>query len=125
MRIIPTRVHGYIDYLFGILLIASPWLFGFAVGGVAQWLPVALGASVVLYSLLTDYELGLSPTISMPVHLGIDVLGGILLAASPWLFGFADVVFWPHLVFGLVEIATALMTKTRPERVRVDVVERR
>lgn len=125
MRIIPTRVHGYIDYLFGILLIASPWLFGFAVGGVAQWLPVVLGASVVLYSLLTDYELGLSPTIPMPVHLGIDVLGGILLAASPWLFGFADVVFWPHLVFGLVEIATALMTKTRPERVRVDAVDRR
>lgn len=125
MRIIPTRVHGYIDYLFGILLIASPWLFGFAVGGVAQWLPVVLGASVIVYSLLTDYELGLSPTISMPVHLGIDVLGGILLAASPWLFGFADVVFWPHLVFGLVEIATALMTKTRPERARVDVVERR
>lgn len=125
MRIIPTRVHGYIDYLFGILLIASPWLFGFAVGGVAQWLPVVLGASVIVYSLLTDYELGLSPTISMPVHLGIDVLGGTLLAASPWLFGFADVVFWPHLVFGLVEIATALMTKTRPERARVDVVERR
>ncbi len=37
MRFLPTRVHGVIDYLWGVALIATPWLFGFANGGAAQW----------------------------------------------------------------------------------------
>ena len=30
MRFIPTHVHGMMDYLTGVILIAVPWLFGFA-----------------------------------------------------------------------------------------------
>ncbi|HEY8597614.1 MAG TPA: SPW repeat protein [Thermomicrobiales bacterium] len=117
MRLIPTRVHGMLDYLMGVLLIVSPWLFGFAdEGGVARWLPFVLGAGVIVYSLLTRYELALSPLIPMPVHLGLDAAGGLLLAVSPWLFGFADRVWLPHLVFGLLEIGAVLTTKTTPER---------
>jgi hypothetical protein len=52
--------------------------------------------------------------IPVPVHLGIDVLGGLLLAASPWLFGFNDRVWGPHLVFGLLEAGLALVTRTEP-----------
>lgn len=115
MRFIPTRIHAVVDYLTGVLLLVSPWLFGFAVGGVAQWLPVVLGAGVILYSLLTDYEYSAARAIPMPAHLGLDAMGGVLLAASPWLFGFADVVWLPHLAIGLFEIVAALTTKTRPE----------
>jgi hypothetical protein len=116
MRVIPTRVHGYLDYMMGALLIASPWLFGFATGGAEQWVPVALGASAIIYSLLTDYELGAARVISMPTHLTLDLLSGILLAASPWIFGFADYVYLPHLILGIAEIGAALMTKREPER---------
>jgi len=36
MRFIPTKVHGILDYVVGVALIAAPWLFGFAnVGGPA------------------------------------------------------------------------------------------
>ncbi len=45
----------------------------------------------------------------------IDVASGALLALSPWLFGFADRVFWPHLIIGLREIGAKLMTRTAPE----------
>jgi hypothetical protein len=48
----------------------------------------------------------------MPVHLATDVAAGALLAVSPWLFGFADRVYLPHLVVGLFEIAAGLMTRT-------------
>jgi hypothetical protein len=113
MRILSTRVHGIIDYAFGLLLIIAPYLFGFANGGAAQYLPQALGAAIIVMSLVTDYELSLARLIPMPAHLGVDMLGGVLLAASPWLFGFSDRVYWPHLILGVIEIGTAAMTETR------------
>lgn len=120
MRFIPTRVHGMADYVIGILLIAAPWLFGFADGGAEQWVPVILGAGVILYSLMTDYELGVMKAIPMSMHLMLDIGGGIFLAVSPWLFGFADEIWWPHVIVGLLEIGAGLMTKTRPEYDDVD-----
>lgn len=114
MRVIPTNIHGMLDYLMGLLLIVAPWLFGFAAGGAETWLPVVLGAGVILYSLFTDYEMGLSKSLSVPAHLWLDGLGGALLAVSPWLFGFSGEVFWPHLVLGLVEIGASLITETAP-----------
>jgi hypothetical protein len=43
MRFIPTRTHGVIDYLTGLLLLVAPYIFGFADGGAAQWVPMILG----------------------------------------------------------------------------------
>ncbi len=115
MRFISTKVHGVLDYMMGILLIASPWLFGFAEGGgMKVWVPVILGMGALLYSLMTDYELGLSDSISMRTHLTLDLMSGVLLAVSPWLFGFADVVYLPHLILGITEVGAALMTRTHP-----------
>lgn len=118
MQKIPTRVHGVLDYILGLVLIAAPWLLGFADGGAETWVPVILGASVIVYSLFTKYELGAIPAIGMPAHLWLDGLGGAFLAVSPWLFGFADLVYWPHLVFGILEVLAALMTRTTPEQRR-------
>src|SRR5947209_7459011 len=119
MRFIPTRIHGMLDYAVGVLLIAAPWLLGFAGGGAETWVPVILGAGALVYSVLTAYELGLVPVLTMPVHLGLDAASGVLLAASPWLFGFADHVWAPHLVFGLLEMGAAALTQTRPGRAGV------
>jgi len=114
MRFIPTKVHSVMDYLMGILLIASPWLFDFNRGGLETWIPVILGVGALVYSVMTDYELGLTRTLSMPTHLTLDLVSGILLAASPWIFGFADYVYLPHLVLGIIEIGASLMTKREP-----------
>ena len=115
MRFIPTRAHGVIDYLTGALLVAAPYLLGFADSTAAQWVPQILGAALIGASLLTDYELGVVRVIPMPVHLVLDVAAGALLAASPWLFGFADRVWVPHVVLGLAEIGAGLTTRTVPE----------
>jgi len=114
MRFMTTRMHGIADYLVGIVLIIAPYLFGFADGSAAQWIPQILGVGAIAYSLLTDYELGAMRVIPMPVHLGIDFMSGLLLLVSPWLFGFADRVYWPHVIFGLIEIGASLTTQTRP-----------
>ncbi len=114
MQFINTKTHGYLDYIMGALLIAAPWLFDFAAGGAETWVPVAIGASVIIYSLMTDYELGATHRISMRTHLLLDLIGGALLAVSPWLFGFADYVWEPHLIFGIAEMGAALFTKRVP-----------
>lgn len=118
MRFIPTRIHGMLDYLIGVLLIAAPWLLNFARGGAETWVPVILGAGTIVYSMLTDYEMGVVHSISMPTHLVLDAGAGALLAVSPWLFGFADLVWVPHLVVGLIEVLAAMTTERTPYRQR-------
>lgn len=114
MRIIPTRIHGVVDYLVGATLIAAPRVLRFADGGAKQRVPVAMGAFVISYSALTNYERGLVKSIPMNAHLGLDVLTGIILASSPWVFGFADQIWWPHLIFGLMSIIVPQFTQTQP-----------
>lgn len=125
MRFIPTRVHGMLDYLLGIVLLVAPWLLDFSDNDTATWVTVALGAAIILYSLLTDYELGVVRAIPMQMHLGLDFVSGLVLAASPWIFGFDETVWVPHVILGIVEIGTALMTYRTPERMRTDIRERR
>jgi NADH dehydrogenase len=112
MRFLSTGIHGAIDYLSAVLLVSAPFIFGFADGGAAQWLPVGLGLAVIGYSLLTDYELGLWPRIAMSGHLAIDGGLGLLLAASPWLFGFAGQIYLPHVLLGLFAVVMSLVTET-------------
>ncbi len=115
MRFISTRTHGVLDYVVGALLIVVPYLLGFADGTAAQWVPQLLGLVAIGGALLTDYELGVMRVIPMPVHLMIDIGSGVLLALSPWLFGFADRVLWPHLLVGIMEIGAGLTTRSVPD----------
>jgi hypothetical protein len=108
-----------VDYIVGIALIAAPFVLGFATGGPEMWVPIVLGAGALLYSAMTNYELGLFPTISMGTHLMLDAMSGIVLAISPWVFQFDDVVWAPHLIVGLAEIGIAAMTQTTPRHVGI------
>ena len=113
---IDTRTHGILDYATGALLLVAPYLFGFATGGIEQWLPQLLGAMTIAMSLFTDYELSISRAIPLRVHLGMDMASGALLAASPWLFGFAGLIWWPHLLVGLIEIVVPMLTRRTTAR---------
>lgn len=115
MRFIPTKTHGYLDYVTGIFLVVAPWLFGFAAGGPETWIMVMLGMGAIVYSLFTNYELGFSGVISMRNHLLIDFLHGAVLTLSPWIFGFADYVYAPHLVLGIFEMLVVLSSKVHPQ----------
>lgn len=112
MRFIDSKTHGYMDYLMGIFLIISPWIFNLNPAEPEGIILIILGAMAIAYSLMTRYELGMLRLLSMKVHLTLDILSGVVLAASPWLFGFSDEVYLPHLILGLIEIAAGLMTKT-------------
>src|ERR1700730_15666129 len=120
IRFVPTRVHGILDSVGGIALIIAPFLFGFfSVGGIAVILPMVLGVGLIVYSLLTRYELGIAAVkfIPMPLHLLFDFVAAALLAASPFLFGFyhnAPNVWLPHLISGIVVILLVLVSQTQP-----------
>jgi hypothetical protein len=118
-RPITSRMHGMLDYPAGALLIAAPWIFGFAdVGGSAVAVPIAVGALVILQSLITDYELSVADVLPLPAHLAMDVVAGAFLALSPVIFGFSDEganAWIPHVVAGIALIGSGLMTQHHRE----------
>ena len=118
MKIIPTFVHGISDYLGGILLLVAPNLLGFAdLGGAAVWVPRILGVIVLLQSIMTNYEVGLVKLLPMKMHLMNDYVAGLVLAASPWIFGFADQpsnAWMPHVILGIVIFILTLLTDPQP-----------
>lgn len=123
MKLLSTKVHGALDYIVGLLLIVAPWALGFARDGAETWIPVILGFSAILYSMFTDYEWSVSQKLSMKTHLTLDVVSGIFLAASPWIFHFSDYVFLPHLIVGLFEIVAAAITDHMPYRNKATIIK--
>ena len=112
MRFISTRTHAVNDYIFGMMLIVIP-LFYADQGGAAVWIPISIGVILLLQSLVTNYEFSLANLVPMKLHLVIDAIAGGLLIISPWMFGFAETVWRPHVIVGVLEIGLAITTYTR------------
>jgi hypothetical protein len=105
----PTRIHAGVDYFIALLSILSPVLFGFGEGGPETLTPIILGMLLILYNFLTDYELGLSRQIPLYLHFRMDQLMGGLLAASPWLLNFYELVYLPHLLLGIALVVSSVL----------------
>ena len=114
MRFIPTRFHGILDYIVGLLFIAAPWLFDFSEISWATWTMVIAGIATLGMTILTDFEVGLVHKIPMQTHLMIDFGMGVILALSPWMFNFDERVFMPHLIGGIFAILASLTTHRVP-----------
>lgn len=115
MQFLPTKIHGILDYLVGIALIAAPTLFGFRdVGGPAVAIPTVIGIVLIVYSIFTNYEWGVIKKVPMGYHLLVDYLASGFLALSPFVFGFVDQglnAWLPHTVVGLTVIAVVMVSK--------------
>jgi hypothetical protein len=117
LRFIPTRVHGVLDYVHGTALLAAPDVLGTKDEPRAALVSRLAGGGATAYTLMTDFEWGVVRAIPMPVHLKLDAASGALLAAAPWLFGYAKggARYWlPHAFVGLAEVLVAVATKTEP-----------
>jgi hypothetical protein len=114
-RVIPTGVHGALDYLASGVNLALPRLLGLNDAPWAAIVPRIDGVAGASYSLLTVYELGVFKVLPMPVHLTFDAAKGVFMASSPWLFGFAKkgTRYWlPHVLVGTADVLAALTSKT-------------
>lgn len=112
--LISSRVHGMLDYCVGVALLALPFVLGFVGNNAATWVMVACGGAALVYSPLTNYELGIVPVFSMRQHLILDAAWGAMLAGSPWMFDFADQVWLPHIIVGLGELAVVALSSAVP-----------
>ena len=103
----------------------APNLFAFPESAnIASMLCRIIGLLVLGQALLTDYELGLVRVIPMKTHLTIDYVMMAFLAASPWMFGFANqppAIWVTPLAVGVGGFLLSLMTETAP---RLEPVQR-
>ena len=115
VRVIPTGVHGALDYLASGANLAFPRLLGLQDATWAALVPRIDGVAGAGYGLFTDYKLGALRVLPMPVHLALDAAKGVFMAASPWLFGFAKkgTRYWlPHVLMGVADVLAAASSKT-------------
>ena len=80
MKLFSTRVHGFLDYG---TVINLPVLFRLLrAGKTTQQIANGGALAVLLYSLLTRYELGAFKALPMPVHKALDALLGTVLCGT-------------------------------------------
>jgi hypothetical protein len=56
LKIIPYKIHGLIEFLVSILLVALPWIFHFDADTIDRHFYILFGAAVFMTWLLTDYQ---------------------------------------------------------------------
>lgn len=120
---VPAFVHGVIEYLAAVLLIAAPFLFSFD-DGTAKACSIVVGVVVLIVAASTAWRTGMISSIPVSAHVALDYVVAALLIAAPFLFGFSDdgtaTAFF--IVLGVVHllltIATRFVVEERPARPR-------
>jgi hypothetical protein len=110
MKIISRKMHGALDYGSAILLIAAPWLFAFSDVEPAKSISIAAGILILAMSLMTNYETSMVKLIPMQIHLYADIMLGIFLLISPWIFKFNGETYLFHVIMGLFAIMSGVLT---------------
>lgn len=113
MHVIPSRIHTYIGLVVGVALVAAPWLLGFSDESTPTWTAVVFGVFLLANELTTTSPSSPAKIVPMRVHIIIEITTGLVLAISPWAFGFADLnadAWVPHLVVGILVAGYAFLT---------------
>jgi hypothetical protein len=112
---ISTSFYGVINWVGSFLLLTSPWFLGYyKVGGVAFLLPTLFGWLQFIMAVFSNNKHGFIRQFPMEMHLFLDVIIGSFLLCSPFVYGFADKVFWPHLLLGGMFFLAGIFTKGSP-----------
>jgi hypothetical protein len=109
---IPTRVHGFLDFMTAGLLVTLPRALGW--GTCATRLLDASAASTVAYSVFTRYEMGAVKALPMKAHLALDAIqGGVLLGAAALLEDEDPDVRGTLAALGVFELGVTLLSQTQ------------
>jgi hypothetical protein len=115
MKIISSRTHTVIGLIVGAALVVAPWILQFDDVEAAKWSAVLVGLFVLVNEIVTTSPASPLKIVPMRVHVALDVVTGVFLLATPFLFRFADedANKWvPHVVVGVLIAGYALVTDT-------------
>lgn len=116
MRFISTKAHTVIGLVVGAALLIAPWLFGFSDNSAATNSAIWVGVVVLLSELVSTSPYSILKLVPMKAHVVMDVLVGVFLLLTPWLFSFMDSAannqWLPHVVVGVLIAGYALLTRT-------------
>ena len=124
MRFVNDKIHGILDYVTAIALIAIPFLANFqAESAFAHWFSVVGGAGLFLYSLVTSYSLSARNLLSFKAHLVLDFTAGIAFLLVPFIIGFGGVPRTIYLAVGIAVVGLVLVTKPETDTQEVTMQE--
>ncbi|HTD99347.1 MAG TPA: hypothetical protein VK668_08660 [Mucilaginibacter sp.] len=111
---ISTSFFGFLSYVVAITLMASPWLFGFS-RGAAFFLPLVFGWLQLIMAIFSKNQFGFLKVFPVPMHCFLNVVGGFILATSPFIYGYyTHDVFVPQLLLGSLAVLMGIFTKKSP-----------
>jgi hypothetical protein len=112
-RPVDSTLHGVVDYTVGTtLMTVFPRLAGIRGTRSARQVRIA-GAAHVGYSMITSYPLGIVKALPYRVHLALDAVGALAIAATPFVTGqFREgrSQWLPHVALCLFELQSLAMT---------------
>jgi hypothetical protein len=113
------RVHNVLDYVLGAFLLVAPWVFNFSELDAARDVMLFGGATLIVYSLLTNYHYAIARLIPLGAHMTLDALLGVFLILGPVLFGYRGLItegqYAAHIVLGLIAVGMVAVTQPRSE----------
>jgi hypothetical protein len=122
---ISKSAYGFLNYAIALLLIASPWAFGFThvtIAG-ALLMPILMGWLQLIMAIFSKNPLAFRQLNVLPMQMQnfVDVLMGSFLLFLPITYAFCNQVFWPHFLLGLALVIKGVFASespflTRPHR---------
>ncbi len=120
---ISTKFYGVLNYLIGAALMLTPWYIHDSNGiliykepavGAALFLPLIIGWLQLVMAFFSNNSHGVIRQFPLQMHFFQDVLVGSFLFASPFVYGFSDLIWWPQVVFGGLLVILGLFTHKSP-----------
>lgn len=118
---ISTKFYGVMNYLIAVALMLAPWFIPasngqpfFRIGGASLFLPLLIGWVQLIMAFFSANPHGVIKQFPMQMHHFQDVLTGSFLFASPFVYGFSDKIWWPHVLFGALLMIMGIFTRNSP-----------
>jgi VanZ family protein len=116
LQVISIRIHRILDFVISLFLICFSWISNMSADPIVPGTMMMAGIFLLSYGLFTQYKKKGKGVISLKAHLLLDFLLGILLAVSPWVFGFSHVVYLPHVTTGVLLGIIAVFSRSENKR---------
>jgi len=115
--ILPLNVHAAIEPLIALVLIASPWIFGFDGNDDATAAAVVIGVIVLATGMSTDWRDSILNLIDIRTHMLMDIGVAAALILAPFVLGFSEAGGATRffVIAGVLELGAVPATRWVPE----------